>query len=403
MKFKGLTKIALAGAAVAVTAATLATSTYAWYVTNDTATVDGLTGSVAAVGGGNILVAQAKNGANGDLPGGFSTGFSITSTNVIAPWKVTLNSSTSKYTKESTGLIPVTPGTFAAEQNNNGTITPAALTADATLASWVNEKGQAITTPEWTDEDNATAGEVRYIEFKLWLMSTEDVSEATLKLNLHNTTQTLPTQQAYNDAGVAANTQGLKTGRTIALNALEAVRIAYTEDDTVFTAVANPTGNPSTSDYYEVVSNNYALSADTTVDANKTYYTKATNAANYNIFDAYAQAETKTADLTFDDSTGFDANEYYYAIMNQIPVGAAYTASISNNVRTDTITNYSIAAPSKKLPKKGAASSADQVTLSLTANVAKKLTFRVWLEGTDAQCFDCCTGQTFDFDLEFSK
>ena len=41
-----------------------------------------------------------------------------------------------------------------------------------------------------------------------------------------------------------------------------------------YTAVTNPTGNPSTNGYYELVEDEYVLSTDTTVDSGKTYYTK---------------------------------------------------------------------------------------------------------------------------------
>lgn len=53
--------------------------------------------------------------------------------------------------------------------------------------------------------------------------------------------------------------------------------VAFTENaatDT-YTAVTNPTGNPSTQGYYEKNSSGeYVLSTDTTVDSSKTYYTK---------------------------------------------------------------------------------------------------------------------------------
>ena len=47
-----------------------------------------------------------------------------------------------------------------------------------------------------------------------------------------------------------------------------------TEETTpTYTAVENPTGNPSTSGYYEKNGDEYTLSTDTTVDSEKTYYT----------------------------------------------------------------------------------------------------------------------------------
>lgn len=44
-----------------------------------------------------------------------------------------------------------------------------------------------------------------------------------------------------------------------------------------YTTVSNPTGNPSTSGYYEKNGDVYTLSTDTTVDEDKTYYTRTTD------------------------------------------------------------------------------------------------------------------------------
>jgi len=41
-----------------------------------------------------------------------------------------------------------------------------------------------------------------------------------------------------------------------------------------YTAVKDPTGDPSAQGWYELVENNYVLTEDTEVDAQKTYYTK---------------------------------------------------------------------------------------------------------------------------------
>lgn len=51
----------------------------------------------------------------------------------------------------------------------------------------------------------------------------------------------------------------------------------YTVVSYVYTQVAEPTGNPSTSGYYEKDENNvFTASTDTTVDSEKTYYTRTT-------------------------------------------------------------------------------------------------------------------------------
>ena len=60
MKLKGLSKIAIAGAALAATAATLGTSTYAWYVSNQTAEATGVVAQMMDSTGGSIYI--SKNG-----------------------------------------------------------------------------------------------------------------------------------------------------------------------------------------------------------------------------------------------------------------------------------------------------------------------------------------------------
>jgi hypothetical protein len=60
MKLKGLSKIAIAGAALAATAATLGTSTYAWYVSNVEATATGVVAQMQDSTGGSVYI--SKNG-----------------------------------------------------------------------------------------------------------------------------------------------------------------------------------------------------------------------------------------------------------------------------------------------------------------------------------------------------
>ncbi len=61
MKLKGLSKIAIAGAALAATAATLGTSTYAWYVSNIEATATGVVAQMQDSTGGSVYI--SKNGS----------------------------------------------------------------------------------------------------------------------------------------------------------------------------------------------------------------------------------------------------------------------------------------------------------------------------------------------------
>jgi len=58
MKLKGLSKIAIAGAALAATAATLGTSTYAWYVSNQEATATGVVAQMQDSTGGSVYISK---------------------------------------------------------------------------------------------------------------------------------------------------------------------------------------------------------------------------------------------------------------------------------------------------------------------------------------------------------
>lgn len=78
-----------------------------------------------------------------------------------------------------------------------------------------------------------------------------------------------------------------------------------TED--VYTAVANPTGNPSTSGYYEKSGNTYTASSDTEVAEGKTYYTK-------------SEVETKDA----------DGNKVYK--YDTLPEGAEYEGVLYRSI-----------------------------------------------------------------------
>ena len=75
----------------------------------------------------------------------------------------------------------------------------------------------------------------------------------------------------------------------------------------VYTAVANPTGNPSTSGYYEKSGETYTLSEDTEVDGTKTYYTK-------------SEVESKDA----------DGNTIYQ--YGSLPAGAVYEGMLYRSI-----------------------------------------------------------------------
>jgi hypothetical protein len=73
---KGLTKLILSGAAVAAVAATLGTSTYAWYVANDTVKATGIEGASAATSAASIFISRNSTdwGSEVSLSGNIASG-----------------------------------------------------------------------------------------------------------------------------------------------------------------------------------------------------------------------------------------------------------------------------------------------------------------------------------------
>lgn len=62
-------------------------------------------------------------------------------------------------------------------------------------------------------------------------------------------------------------------------------RLSYTSDSWQYAIVADPTGDPSQSNYYERAANGtFALSADTTVNPDKTYFTRSADTTGVDVF-----------------------------------------------------------------------------------------------------------------------
>lgn len=73
----------------------------------------------------------------------------------------------------------------------------------------------------------------------------------------------------FTTVGATANIAAIK-----AKGEENTVVMYYPISDYVYTAVASPTGNPSTSSYYELSNGEYSASEDTSVSNGKTYYTR---------------------------------------------------------------------------------------------------------------------------------
>ncbi len=302
MKAKRLTKLALSGVALAAVAATLGTSTYAWYVTNATATASGVQGTAQAGGTGNVLVAQASTAS--------------TAVNGHGAFQQNITMDTGNFTSTTTasGLLPTTPATASGTYS---TITAATSITSDTV--WVDKDGKAQTSGN-------------YITFDIWVLSTSKTT-VNLSYTISNTTAStdVKNQLAYANTGLPT---GVSQGDTFAVNMVDALRMAVTA------SAATISGAEDTFEIYDVAASASATSS--------TY-------ASY--------------------KTGGSANEYLTAVLGENCVTTGPSAT---------------SATTKVIP------------LTVTANTEAKLTFHIWLEGTDDQCFDSCNGQTFKIDFSFT-
>jgi hypothetical protein len=322
MKFKGLTKLAMSGVALAAVAATLGTSTYAWYVTNSTATATNIQASTKKSDGSNLLV--SLDGSN------FSSKVVFTSENYDVRNYITGN-------------------------NGDALLTP--VTVDGSSFS-----GNFIT----YDEKLSSSSSSSYVKFHLWVKASENISSVTTTLTADNTTESLPTQKAYYKAGSSAIT----AGQTFTVDAMQALRTAIVVNaESGATAESNASAATITSSNVTVYDTlKIAKNADNTSAYSPLGSVTAVEASEVNYVDASGASQKVTL-------TG--AHAYYTAVMAQQPAKVEDSVTVSSST---TIAN-----------------------MSLSADIAVRLDFYIWLEGSDTFCFDACGGQTFNFGLIFSK
>lgn len=297
-------KLFLSIASLAVCAATLVSTTFAWYVSNTTAEVQKVSGSTAGAGtDGNLLVAEdhGADTAEDDLTWG----------QFIANITPSVN----------TQLNPTTKATAA---NESDPLKPVAE------GDWVDKEGKLVA------KKDAASGQP-YLQFEFWVLSTGDQESVNIEYTLTNTTTSLTSQKVYNTTGAPS---GSALGGTFTSDACRALKMD------VFTS---------------------NLDAVTTL-------TPIADATNVRLDQAATEYTTKAG--CKDDG---NAGTYYKQVINQIGYGTNGTTGAS----TDSgLTSWG--------------------SFAITANQPLKLTFRIWLDGTDEQCFDSCVGQTFDLKFNLS-
>ena len=165
-------KLFLSVAALAVCAATLVSTTFAWYVSNSEASVSEIHGSTAGTEvSGNLLVAKNDTTGGSDAPGAFTQNLKL------------------DFTGEA--LAPVTKGT------------------DTNEGKWVDKAGEVNTVGANT------------MELKFWIMSTKaQTVNATYTITNTTAEANVKTQKAYTSTGapVTQNTE-------FAMDAINALRM----------------------------------------------------------------------------------------------------------------------------------------------------------------------------------
>ena len=352
----------LAGTALAATAATLTTATYAWYVTNNKVEATNVSGATAGDQvAGSLLISAVDTESAAGLPLGYTNSIDLTS-DVSA---TALNPQTfAEYAKTSDTAIVASKEyyTFAAD-----TYTKVTTPNVADIATYYEKD-------VWADADGKAIASPNFVTFSFWLTASDNMNNVKITTTFANTASTAV---AANKRQTLYKGMGLPTGKkvndTYAVDAVYALRMEVTEQN------------------YDVTIGGTAEARDKTADAKtangEAVKTIAGVVENHNATHAQADAyaspvlggDTPTA--IFDSPTG-DANKYYFGVMGREAFGTGLSTTDGTSPDAPETT---------------------WATLNLAKNVDKLVTIKIWLEGTDANCWDSCVGQNFTLNLEFAK
>ncbi len=385
MKNKFIAKLVLSGAALAVSAVTLVSTTYAWYVQNTQVTATGVSGSVKDNNATSLFIAKdvTYDSANSKFSG---------------TWGQSVAFNSDDY--------DTTQGT--ANKVFNGALDPVTRNASGDFVDVKNTIGDSA---------------ARVVQFTLYVQSnvaSTTGSELYIRpyLRVKNTTSgdNVHTQTAYRD--IAGELSGSSTtlateGNQFWIDAVQALRmeinvskansssfetdkfdaisgskkvydvlsVAYNDDVTNYLTTAAP-------NYTIITTNNglteanfadedfYFKTTDIALVSGKTYYTLDVSNNEYN---AVGSPNVDYIGTYYEKITLKGANAYYYGLVGSVPT-AGFTEVYS-------------AAPATS-------GKIDRVEID-AANTAYKFDFTIWLEGTDAACFDSCAKQTFNFAVDF--
>ncbi|MCR5350805.1 MAG: hypothetical protein K6E20_07435 [Acholeplasmatales bacterium] len=348
MKLKGLTKLALSGVALAAVAATLGTSTYAWYVANSKAEVSSISGTSNSTASGSLLINKLKvDGSN------------VASLNTAWTNKIT---ATDLAFTNSPALQPVTRDM--------------SYTSTSGKTGWHLVDGSAV----------SAANINNYVGYFLIGIKTTDANKKTVNMTwgIQNDTVTPLPQTAYvgDDKGAPS---GINAGGSFTEDFIYALKFDWHVEELTAAAVTSYVTN-GTSTTAESVTTTTARTAYKAESFKGLTLATAYNAANGN---TEAPAPVYKNTFTGIKNDG-NAHTYYKALSddNRENTGTAAAPVYGSIIGGETETSTNFADISFNLP-----------------DTTKEyvLVVRYWLDGADEQCFDSCIGQTFTMAMKFES
>ena len=406
-KRKFVTKLILSGAALAVSAATLVSTTYAWYVQNSQVTATGISGAVKDNSASSIYI--SKNYKVADNSG---------------DWLPTVvfdqNDVTNAFTTDDDNKKVYIEAVAKNEGKvYNGGLDPITHNSSGVFVDVNGSEKVTVTGATNTNAFVYTAA-ARVIEFNLYVQSNVDTTIRPYLIIENTTTSTTAKPQtaykAIRNADDTANLVG--QGTEFWIDAVQALRMQVqvtkkvtknnvtswnttldsnnyydvlsvakssynTTGYTNYEPVTSISGFEKTIIKEEQIKVDYYKTKDTALVSGKTYYT--TDGS------AYSAVGTPTVDNIanyYEKLLG--ANSYFYSLTGKVPAGSFY----ENNITlVDTESEQIGGVNNPNLNK--------MATTTLEKNTAYKFTFTLWLEGTDAACFDSCAEQTFNIAVNF--
>ena len=321
MKKSRIAKLSLMGASIAALAATLTTSTYAWYVTNKQADVKG--------GTGNTGTAQSDG-------------------SVLLSWTGAENT----FFKEITW----------AEGQAAGSITGASL-SPVHLAQSTDYKYEAVETPDVDDiatyyEFNATSGA---------FAATEDVAINSAKTYYTRTGLTAGT--FYSDAGAVLSSVNGYIHFELYIMTEKSSAVTVTPHLTITTSKQAANAGQVAYTNVGLPTQAGALVQDAAPSKGQVFTVNAKEALYYR----QTVGTTVGATVAVDSSTvtGGNAHTYYNSVVGEAPWNVTPLA-------TGSLTTF------------------DSTTTKT------KLSYDIWLDGADTDCFNSCAQWDFDIQLYFT-